>query len=98
MNASGLSSRYSLCNVIPAAHPERTDMAEALDRCEALLREDGAWRIHGGGFAGSVQCLVPVAQWESFRAAMTGFYGEGSVSELRLRSCGVTVLPEPALD
>ena len=92
MNESGRSSRELLRNVVPPSHPERTDMALALDRAESLLAGTGAWRIHGGGFAGCIQCLVPVSAYESFRNAMDGWYGSGSCFELRVRPCGVHVL------
>ncbi len=89
MNESGRSSRELLRNVVPASHPERIGMAEALDRAEAFLRGRGAWRIHGGGFAGCIQCLVPAEDFERFRAYMDGFYGGGACFELRIRPCGV---------
>ena len=89
MNESGRSSRKLLRNVIPASHPEQTDMAQALDRAEAFLRGRGAWRIHGGGFAGCVQCLVPEGEYDDFRGYMDGFYGPGSCFELRIRPWGV---------
>ena len=94
MNASGASSRTLLRNVVPALHPERTEMATALDRAAALLDGKGAWRIHGGGFAGCIQCLVPAADYEAFCAAMDGDYGEGACFELRTRDCGAHVLSE----
>ena len=92
MNESGASSREKLQNVIPALHPERNDMAVALDRAEALLRGRGAWRIHGGGFAGSIQCLVPADDYPAFAAKMNGYYGDGACFELRVRPCGAHAL------
>ena len=92
MNASGASSREKLQNVIPSLHPEETSMAAALDRAEELLRGKGAWRIHGGGFAGCIQCLVPEPDYAAFRAAMDGTYGEGACFELRVRPCGPHIL------
>ena len=92
MNESGRSSRELLRNVVPPSHPERTDMAVALDRAESLLAGKGAWRIHGGGFAGCIQCLVPAGDFEVFRAAMDGWYGKGACFELRIRPCGIHFL------
>ena len=94
MNASGASSRNELQNIVPAQHPERTEMAKALDRAAALLTRAGAWRIHGGGFAGCIQCLVPEDRFEPFRTAMDGFYGDGACFALRVRPFGVFVLSE----
>lgn len=92
MNLSGRSSREQLQNVVPTCHPDRREMAEALDRAGALLGDRGAWRIHGGGFAGCIQCLVPAEDYPDFAAAMDGFYGKGACFELRIRPCGVHVL------
>lgn len=94
MNASGASSREKLQNVIPSLHPEMTGMAEALDRAGALLRGKGAWRIHGGGFAGCIQCLVPAEDYDAFQETMDGFYGDGACFELRIRPCGVDFFME----
>lgn len=94
MIASGESSRDQLQNIVPASAPDRQEMAVALDRAEELLRGKGAWRIHGGGFAGCIQCLVPEADYPAFAEAMDGFYGPGSVFELRIRPCGAHVLGE----
>ena len=92
MNASGFSSREKLRNVIPSSHPERTEMADALDRAEERLSGKGAWRIHGGGFAGCIQCLVPVPDYPLFSSSMDGIYGPGSCFELRIRPCGPHIL------
>ena len=88
MNASGLSSREKLQNVVPSLSPSHNEMALALDRAGVLLSGKGAWRIHGGGFAGCIQCLVPLADYDAFRAEMDAFYGEGACFELRVRPCG----------
>ena len=92
MNASGRSSREKLQNVIPSLHPENRAMAEALDRAEELLQGKGAWRIHGGGFAGCIQCLVPETDYPAFQKTMDGYYGEGACWEMRIRPCGPWVL------
>ena len=92
MNASGASSRDKLQNVIPGNYPEQTDMADALDFAASLLQGKGAWRIHGGGFAGCIQCLVPEADYPAFRHAMDGRFGKGACFELRMRPCGAHVL------
>ncbi|MBR6208338.1 MAG: galactokinase [Oscillospiraceae bacterium] len=92
MIASGESSRFLLQNIVPPSQPERREMAIALDRAESLLNQVGAWRIHGGGFAGCIQCLVPEAAYPAFVRAMDGWYGEGSTFELRIRPCGAHLL------
>ncbi len=92
MNQSGASSREKLQNVIPSRHPDQDQMAVALDRAEALLKGKGAWRIHGGGFAGCIQCLVPEDDYPGFERAMDAYYGDGACFELRIRPCGPHVL------
>ena len=92
MNASGQSSREKLQNVVPSSHPDHRSMAEALDRAGALLHGKGAWRIHGGGFAGCIQCLVPAEDYPAFHAAMDEYYGGGACFEMRIRPCGPHIL------
>ena len=54
MCESGRSSFMYLQNVVPAGRKEHQEMAIALAMCERLLCGDGAYRVHGGGFAGTV--------------------------------------------
>ena len=89
MNASGASSRTLLRNVVPALHPERTEMAAALDRAAALLEGRGAWRIHGGGFGGSVLALVPVGEVSGCMEAMDGLLGSRACREVVVGGPGV---------
>ena len=61
----------------------------ALCLAENLLSgKKAAWRVHGGGFAGTIQAYVPSADVESFRAAMDAALGEGSCMVLRIRPVG----------
>ena len=93
MLASGRSSRERLQNIIPDSHPEERRLAEALDRSAELLGEEGAWRVHGGGFGGSIQALMPMEKWEGYRAAMDAVYGAGAAQLLHIRPCGAAVFP-----
>ena len=56
---SGYSSYMYLQNVIPAGYKAHQDVAVALALCEHYLAGRGAYRVHGGGFAGTVQAFVP---------------------------------------
>jgi galactokinase len=85
---SGYSSYMYLQNVIPAGYTERQDMAIALALCERLLQGQGAYRVHGGGFAGTVQAFVPVELLESFRAGIDGALGDGACHVLSIRPQG----------
>ena len=93
MLASGNSSREHLQNIIPDSHPEERRLADALDKSAELLGERGAWRVHGGGFGGSLQALMPVELWEGYRAAMDELCGAGAAQQLRIRPVGCAVFP-----
>ena len=85
---SGRSSWMYLQNVIPAGYTRHQDVAVALALCEHYLEGRGAFRVHGGGFAGTVQAFVPVDLLESFRAGIDGALGEGACHVLSIRPQG----------
>ena len=53
-----------------------------------LLDGVGAWRVHGGGFAGTAQAFVPVDMLADFKAHMEAILGEGRCHLLRIRPEG----------
>ena len=63
-------------------------MAVALALCEHYLEGKGAYRVHGGGFAGTVQAFVPNEMVESFRAGIDAVLGEGACHILSIRPEG----------
>ena len=85
---SGYSSYMYLQNVIPAGYVEHQDMAVALGLCEHYLQGRGAYRVHGGGFAGTVQAFVPFDLLESFRAGIDGALGAGACHVRSIRPQG----------
>ena len=85
---SGYSSYMYLQNVIPAGYKEHQDVALALALCEHYLQGKGAYRVHGGGFAGTVQAFVPFEILEDFRAGIDGVLGEGACHVLSIRPQG----------
>ena len=85
---SGYSSYMYLQNVIPAGYVKHQDMAVALGLCEHYLQGKGAYRVHGGGFAGTVQAFVPFELLDSFRAGIDGALGEGACHVLSIRPQG----------
>ena len=85
---SGYSSYMYLQNVIPAGYVQHQDMAVALGLCEHYLQGKGAYRVHGGGFAGTVQAFVPLELLEVFRAGIDGALGEGACHVLSIRPQG----------
>lgn len=85
---SGHSSYMYLQNVIPAGYKAHQDVAIALALCEHFLDGRGAYRVHGGGFAGTVQAFVPFDILDSFVAGMDSVLGEGACHVLRIRPQG----------
>ena len=85
---SGHSSYMYLQNVIPAGYIEHQDVAVALALCEHYLQGRGAYRVHGGGFAGTVQAFVPFDLLEAFRSGLDAALGEGACHVLSIRPQG----------
>ena len=85
---SGHSSYMYLQNVIPAGYKEHQDVAIALALCEHYLQGKGAFRVHGGGFAGTVQAFVPFEILEDFRSGIDSVLGEGACHVLSIRPQG----------
>ena len=85
---SGFSSWMYLQNVIPAGYKRNQDVALSLALCEHYLQGKGAYRVHGGGFAGTVQAFVPFEILESFRAGIDAVLGEGACHVLSIRPEG----------
>lgn len=85
---SGLSSWRHLQNVIPAGRKEKQEVAFALTIAEKLLNGRGACRVHGGGFAGTIQAFVPNDLLEDFKSGIESVLGEGSCYVLSIRPQG----------
>ena len=85
---SGYSSWMYLQNVIPAGYREHQDVALSLALCENYLNGRGAYRVHGGGFAGTVQAFVPMDMLETFRQGIDAVLGDGACHVLSIRPHG----------
>ena len=85
---SGDSSWMYLQNVIPEGRTARQEVAFALALAKHLLGGHGACRVHGGGFAGTIQAFVPNEQLEEFRGGIEAVLGEGSCHVLSIRPEG----------
>ena len=85
---SGYSSWMYLQNVIPAGYVQQQAMAVALGLCEHYLNGRGAYRVHGGGFAGTVQAFVPHDLLDTFKAGIDAALGEGACLILNIRPHG----------
>ena len=90
---SGRSSYMLLQNVIVPGRAGQ-EMALALALCEKLLAGQGACRVHGGGFAGTVQAFVPHDRLEDFCDSIERVLGQGSCHVLDIRPRGGIELDE----
>lgn len=85
---SGRSSWMYLQNITPAGAVQHQEVAVALALCESYLKGQGAFRVHGGGFAGTVQAFVPLDMLDSFKASIEEVLGENSCHFLNIRQQG----------
>ena len=92
VNESGCSSWEYLQNVIPAGYKEHQEVGVTIAAAKHLLGDKGAVRVHGGGFAGTVQAFVPVEMLDKFKAGMEAILGEGRCHVLSIRPEGGAVL------
>ncbi len=90
VNESGLSSWLYLQNIVPCGAIKHQEMAVALAVSKCLLGKRGASRVHGGGFAGTIQAFVPKDMLDDFKKGVDAALGEGSCQELSIRPVGGT--------
>ncbi|WP_286141358.1 galactokinase [Faecalibaculum rodentium] len=88
INASGNSSFEYLQNVFPKGADCQMEVALGLALAEQALEGTGASRVHGGGFAGTIQAFVPDEKVPAFRDLMESCFGEGSCHVLKIRKYG----------
>ena len=77
-----------LQNVYASSMPKSQAMSVALAMCDELLGERGSYRVHGGGFAGTIQAFVPVDMLDTFKAEIEAVLGEGMCHVLTIRPIG----------
>ena len=87
---SGNSSWMYLQNITPCGAKEHQEMALVLALCDKLLGTRGAYRVHGGGFAGTCQAFVPLDMLDSFKNTIDTLLGKESCHVLSIRSTGGT--------
>lgn len=85
---SGKSSYMYNQNCFTLSNPDSQPVALALCLTEELLKGKGAYRVHGGGFAGTIQAFVPVEETENYVSSMKKVFGENSCYILKVRSYG----------
>ena len=92
VNASGLSSALHLQNTWSVADPRQQAIPLALAIGRELLEGTGACRVHGGGFAGTIQAFVPEERLAAFKAGMENLLGAGMCHILHIRPQGGCVV------
>ena len=85
---SGDSSYMYNQNVFAVKQPEVQPVSIALALSEQVLDGKGAWRVHGGGFAGTIQAFVPNELLEEYKTTLEAVFGEGSCYVLAIRPVG----------
>lgn len=85
---SGRSSWMFLQNITPTGAVEHQDVALALALCHTLLQDRGAYRVHGGGFAGTVQAFVPLGMLDEFKFRIEAVLGKDKCHVLNIRQQG----------
>ena len=88
VSESGNSSARWLQNVYSSRKPEEQGISLGVFASERILCGKGASRVHGGGFAGTIQAFVPVKMLDAYKAEMDRIFGEGSCQVLRIRPVG----------
>ena len=89
---SGQSSSELLQNICPAGETVHQEIPLALMLSRRYLGETGACRVHGGGFAGTIQAFVPEYLASDYAEEMDRVFGEGSCRVLRIRTAGASEL------
>ena len=93
VTASGRSSFCYLQNVYSPMHPTEQGLSLALALAEDILAPiGGACRVHGGGFAGTIQAFLPIQHLPDFCARMNAVFGASAATPLRLRAEGAVRL------
>lgn len=88
VNRSGYSSYMYLQNVYASSMPKQQAVSLTLALCDDFLAGRGAYRVHGGGFAGTVQAFVPIDMVDDFKKNIENVLGEGMCHVLSIRPVG----------
>lgn len=92
VNDSGQSSIALLQNICSQSSPEHQAVGVTIALAQKLLEGRGAVRVHGGGFAGTVQAYVPTDRVDGFRREIDAVLGDGACSVVRIRPIGGAVI------
>ncbi len=85
---SGYSSYMYNQNIFPASNVREQGVSIALALSDLVLKGEGAWRVHGGGFAGTIQAFVPHKLLDKYIETLEHFFGKGACHKLFIRNQG----------
>ncbi len=88
VNESGDSSYKYLQNIYSVSNVSNQGLSLALALTEMFLKGEGACRVHGGGFAGTIQCYIPADKINEYKEMIDSVFGENSCQILKIRSVG----------
>ena len=85
---SGYSSYMYNQNIYDIVHKDEQVVSLGLALSEMVLKGSGAWRVHGGGFGGTIQAFVPQEKLDEYVTVLEHVYGKGTCHKLFIRSKG----------
>lgn len=88
VNESGQSSYDYLQNLYSVSNPTEQGLSLGIALTKKFLRGNGACRVHGGGFAGTIQCYIPSELFDDYKAMIEHIFGEGACQKLFIRPVG----------
>ena len=90
VNDSGESSYNYLQNLYSTSNIKEQGLCLALALTKQFLNGKGACRVHGGGFAGTIQCYIPTEMLSAYKNMIEATFGVGSCCVLKIRPVGGT--------
>jgi len=85
---SGYSSYMYNQNIYPVSNIREQNVSLALALSDLVLKGEGAWRVHGGGFAGTIQAFVPHNLLDKYLSTLEHVFGKGACHNLFIRPQG----------
>lgn len=85
---SGFSSYMYNQNIFPVTNVREQGVSLALALSEMVLKGEGAWRVHGGGFAGTIQAFVPAKLVDKYVETLEHVFGKDACHKLFIRQKG----------
>ena len=88
VNESGQSSFDYLQNLYSTSNVAEQGLSLGIALTKQFLKGKGACRVHGGGFAGTIQCYVPTDMVSEYKKTVEAVFGNGSCHVLNIRPVG----------